>query len=60
MITVEETPLSGVMVITPQVFQDDRGFFLESFNAECFLKEGLPVDFVQDNHSRSVRGVLRG
>ena len=60
MITVEATPLSGVMVVTPQVFQDDRGFFLESFNAEHFLKEGLPVDFVQDNHSRSVKGVLRG
>ena len=43
MITVEATPLSGVMVVTPQVFQDDRGFFLESFNAEHFLKEGLPL-----------------
>ena len=46
--------------IDPRVFQDDRGFFLESWNAARFAEAGLDVQFKQDNHSRSVRGVLRG
>jgi dTDP-4-dehydrorhamnose 3,5-epimerase len=57
------TPLSipDVLVIEPQVFDDERGFFFESFNQERFEKAlGLKVTFVQDNHSRSVKGVLRG
>ncbi len=60
MITVTETSLPGVIVVEPRVFDDDRGFFMESFNARDFTDAGLPVDFVQDNHSRSTRGVLRG
>lgn len=46
--------------IDPRVFQDDRGFFLESWHAARFAEAGLDVQFKQDNHSRSVRGVLRG
>jgi len=48
------------MVIQPKVFGDARGFFLESWNADVFAAAGLMLDFVQDNHSRSSRGVLRG
>jgi len=54
------TPIEGVMVIEPKVFGDDRGFFMESWNAEVFRKAGMDLNFVQDNHSRSSRGVLRG
>ncbi len=57
---IEATPLSGVKLITPRVFGDDRGFFLESWNAASFAAAGLDVNFVQDNHSRSSKGVLRG
>lgn len=55
-----ETSLSGVLIIQPRVFGDDRGFFLESWNAETFRAAGLDLEFVQDNHSRSAKGVLRG
>ena len=54
------TTLPGVLTIEPRVFQDDRGFFLEAFNADRFASHGLPQLFRQDNHSRSTRGVLRG
>ena len=54
---IEETALAGVVVIRPDVFQDERGFFLETFQAERYA---LGCEFVQDNHSRSRRGVLRG
>ena len=57
---VIETALPGVMLIEPKVFGDDRGFFLESWNAAAFAAAGLDIAFVQDNHSRSARGVLRG
>ena len=57
---VIETTLPGVVLVTPRVFEDTRGFFLESFNAERFAGEGLPTVFRQDNHSRSRRDVLRG
>jgi dTDP-4-dehydrorhamnose 3,5-epimerase len=58
---VERTPLDGVLLLTPKVFGDARGFFLESWNQEVFdAAVGAPVTFVQDNHSRSARGVLRG
>ncbi|MDP6140279.1 MAG: dTDP-4-dehydrorhamnose 3,5-epimerase [Arenicellales bacterium] len=60
MITVTETPLAGVVIVEPRVFEDQRGFFMESFNADDFAQAGLPTVFVQDNHSRSSRGVLRG
>lgn len=55
------TDLPGVLIIEPKVFGDERGFFYESFNAKAFLEAtGLDVQFVQDNHSRSQKGVLRG
>lgn len=57
---VIETDLPGLRVIEPRVFGDARGFFLESFNERVFREHGLPTNFVQDNHSRSARGVLRG
>jgi dTDP-4-dehydrorhamnose 3,5-epimerase len=54
------TALQDVLIVEPRVFGDDRGFFLESWNRATFAKLGLDLDFVQDNHSRSARGVLRG
>lgn len=56
----EETPLDGVYLLTPRVFGDERGFFLESWNADTFREAGFDLAFVQDNHSRSARGILRG
>ncbi|MFP5419378.1 MAG: dTDP-4-dehydrorhamnose 3,5-epimerase [Gammaproteobacteria bacterium] len=55
-----ETCLPGVMLLEPKVFGDARGFFLESWNRQVFQAHGLEMDFVQDNHSRSSKGVLRG
>lgn len=55
-----ETTLPGVVLLEPKVFGDARGFFLESWNRQTFAQLGLEPDFVQDNHSRSARGVLRG
>jgi len=57
---VVETPLAGALVLEPTVFQDDRGYFLESYSERTFAKVGIPERFVQDNHSYSKRGVLRG
>ena len=57
---VIETVLPGVLILEPKVFGDARGFFLESWNRQTFAERGLNLDFVQDNHSRSARGVLRG
>ena len=58
---VTRTEIAGVLVIEPKVFGDARGFFLESFNQQAFNDAvGADVQFVQDNHSRSARGVLRG
>lgn len=57
---VVETELPGVLVLEPKVFGDARGFFLESWNRQVMADKGLDMDFVQDNHSRSARGVLRG
>lgn len=55
------TDLPGVLIIEPKVFGDERGFFYESFNAKAFQEAtGLDTQFVQDNHSRSQQGVLRG
>jgi len=59
--TVTPTAIPEVLVLAPAVFSDSRGFFFESFNARDFRSAtGLQVDFVQDNHSRSTEGVLRG
>ncbi|MCP1314299.1 MULTISPECIES: dTDP-4-dehydrorhamnose 3,5-epimerase [unclassified Halomonas] len=58
---VEQTSLPGVVILTPKVFGDERGFFMESFNQKAFeAATGCTRDFVQDNHSRSRQGVLRG
>ncbi|MCA3749546.1 MAG: dTDP-4-dehydrorhamnose 3,5-epimerase [Rubrobacter sp.] len=57
---VLETELPGVLVVEPQVFGDERGFFMESFNGRRYREAGLPEGFVQDNLSFSRRGVLRG
>ena len=57
---VASTELPDVKVIEPRVFGDERGFFLESWNARAFEAAGLAATFVQDNHSGSRRGVLRG
>ena len=54
------TAIADLIVIEPQVFGDERGFFLESWNAQTFADAGLDLTFVQDNHSRSAKGVLRG
>ncbi len=57
---VESSSLPGVLVIEPDVHKDERGFFLETYHAERYREHGIAGPFVQDNHSRSRRGVLRG
>ena len=57
---VIQTALPGVLIIEPKVFGDARGFFIETFQAERYRDAGITLPFVQDNHSRSQRGVLRG
>jgi dTDP-4-dehydrorhamnose 3,5-epimerase len=59
-VNVIETALPGVLIIEPRVFGDERGFFMETWNAAVFAEAGLDLTFVQDNHSRSQKGVLRG
>jgi dTDP-4-dehydrorhamnose 3,5-epimerase len=54
------TALPGMVVIEPDVYRDDRGFFLESYHASKYAEAGIPASFVQDNRSRSVRGTIRG
>ncbi|CAC5342170.1 MULTISPECIES: dTDP-4-dehydrorhamnose 3,5-epimerase [Planktothrix] len=59
--TITPTKIPDVFIIEPKVFGDERGFFFESFNQKNFTeKTGITSEFVQDNHSRSVKGVLRG
>lgn len=55
-----QTSISGALILEPKVFSDDRGFFLESYSERTFAEIGIKDKFVQDNHSRSQRGVLRG
>ena len=57
---VTETQLAGVLIIEPKVFGDSRGFFKETFQAERYREAGIEYTFVQDNYSRSQKGVLRG
>jgi dTDP-4-dehydrorhamnose 3,5-epimerase len=57
---IEALAITEVKLLTPRAFGDERGFFLESFNARVFAEAGLPTDWRQDNHSRSRRGVVRG
>ena len=59
-IKVESVALRDVVVLVPDVFKDARGFFMETFREDQFQSYGLPSRFVQDNHSRSARGVIRG
>ncbi len=54
------TEIADVLLIQPQVFRDQRGFFFESWHAKKFAEQGIDVEFVQDNHSKSERGSLRG
>jgi dTDP-4-dehydrorhamnose 3,5-epimerase len=57
---IQQTELQGVVVIEPEVFSDARGYFLETYNAKTFAEAGIAEQFVQDNQSKSNRGVLRG
>ena len=60
MFTFKETKIKGVYIIEPQVFGDNRGYFMETYRKEEFDKAGLKYNFVQDNQSKSKKGVLRG
>jgi dTDP-4-dehydrorhamnose 3,5-epimerase len=57
---INTTPLNGLLVIEPKCFKDERGFFLETYQAERYHEAGIVDTFVQDNQSRSIKGVLRG
>jgi dTDP-4-dehydrorhamnose 3,5-epimerase len=57
---LEQTGIKDLMIITPEIFRDDRGFFIETYRKDKFSDFGLDVEFVQDNHSRSARNVVRG
>lgn len=59
-ITVSRTTLEGVLIIDTDYFRDERGFFIEHYHRERFAQHGITDEFVQDNHSRSMSGVLRG
>jgi dTDP-4-dehydrorhamnose 3,5-epimerase len=59
-ITARTTPLEGVILLEPIVHRDERGFFLETYHRERYRAAGVELEFVQDNHSRSRKGVLRG
>jgi dTDP-4-dehydrorhamnose 3,5-epimerase len=59
-IQVESRPLQDMAVLVPEVYQDSRGFFMETYRVDQFRELGLPVNFAQDNHSRSVKDVVRG
>jgi dTDP-4-dehydrorhamnose 3,5-epimerase len=59
-IKIESRHLQDVAVLVPDIFQDSRGFFMETFREDQFKAHGLPYHFVQDNHSRSAKGVVRG
>lgn len=56
----ENLKLDGLVLIKPRIFLDERGFFIESYKKRDFARAGIPEEFVQDNHSKSTRGVLRG
>lgn len=59
-LTFTETDLPGVLIIEPAVFKDSRGYFLETYQYEKYSADGLDARFVQDNHSHSIKGTLRG
>lgn len=60
MIKVIKTHINDLLIIEPQIFEDSRGYFLESYNVNEFAKHGIHYNFVQDNRSKSTKGVLRG
>ena len=60
MIEIQETGIQGLLIIEPKVFGDERGYFMETYNEPEFIAKGVPYRFVQDNQSRSSKGVLRG
>lgn len=60
MFTFHKTKIDGVFVIEPQIFGDERGFFMETYKESDFKNAGLDYNFIQDNHSKSRKGVLRG
>ena len=57
---IEQSIIPDILIITPQVYGDERGYFMETYRLELFTKAGIPYTFVQDNHSRSKCGTLRG
>jgi dTDP-4-dehydrorhamnose 3,5-epimerase len=57
---VKKTAFNGLVIIVPRVFEDNRGYFYESYNQETYKKAGIPYVFVQDNQSESAKGVIRG
>jgi dTDP-4-dehydrorhamnose 3,5-epimerase len=57
---IDSRHLNGIAVVVPEVFEDERGFFMEVYRADQFKELGLPAEFVQDNHSRTARNVVRG
>jgi len=59
-VKIIKTPIPGLLIIEPRVFADQRGYFLESYNKQKFEKGGISTVFIQDNESKSVRGVIRG
>ena len=59
-ITVTKTQIEGLVIVQPSVFGDERGYFMETYNKEEFEKQGLDMTFIQDNESKSKKGVLRG
>ncbi|HNR21313.1 MAG TPA: dTDP-4-dehydrorhamnose 3,5-epimerase [Bacteroidia bacterium] len=56
----EKLPLEGLVLITPEIFNDARGYFFESYNKDAFFKNGIDIDFAQDNQSLSFKNALRG
>ncbi len=58
--TFTKTKIDGPVIIQPSVFSDDRGFFMETYSKKVFTENGIDIEFVQDNHSKSTKGVLRG
>ncbi len=57
---LEQTNIRDLIIITPEIFQDDRGFFMETYRKDKFSEFGVNIEFVQDNHSRSAKNVVRG
>ncbi|MCW7462986.1 dTDP-4-dehydrorhamnose 3,5-epimerase [Leptospira limi] len=56
----EKTPIEGLLILHPKVFKDDRGYFLETFEETRYKSFGIPDKFIQDNHSHSIKNVIRG